>query len=242
MNRPNILIVNDDGIEAHGIRLLAEKAARIGDVWVVAPDSQCSAMSQCLTIFEPLPIRRVSFPVPVKAAWSVGGTPADCIKAALSRLLPVWPDLLFSGVNNGYNTGFDIAYSGTIGACYEAVMNGIPAIAFSARMKGELEIAERYMPELARELIDLGQKPGEIWNVNFPGGTLHDVRGILRERRIAPMQLYNGVFSARVHPEGYKMLSQQGVPIGRGVAPEGSDIAAVLDGYISVGKIMSPVM
>ena len=237
-----ILAVNDDGIRSPGLAALVRAVSGFGEVWVVAPSEQCSGMSQKLSLFNEMPLREVGFPVPVKGAWSLGGTPADCVKVALDHLLDFKPDYVFSGVNDGWNAGYDIAYSGTIGACYEAVMNGIPAIAFSARMKGELKIAERYMPELARELIDLGQKPGEIWNVNFPGGTLHDVRGILRERRIAPMQLYNGVFSSRVHPEGYKMLSQQGVPIGRGVAPEGSDIAAVLDGYISVGKIMSPVM
>jgi Predicted acid phosphatase len=121
-------------------------------------------------------------------------------------------------------------------------MNGIPAIAFSNKFRDELTVANRYMPELARELIELGQQPGEIWNVNFPGGTFSELRGILRNRFIAPMQLYNGVYSARQHPEGHLMISQQGVPIDPGVAPEGSDIAAVLDGYISIGKIMSPVM
>jgi 5'-nucleotidase len=235
-------VVNDDGIRSPGIAALARVAAQLGETYVVSPSEQCSGMSQRLTLFDEMALREERFPVPVAGAWSLGGAPADCVKVALAQVLDFMPDYVFSGVNDGWNVGYDIAYSGTIGACYEAVMNGIPAIAFSARMKGELEIAERYMPELARELIDLGQKPGEIWNVNFPGGTLHDVRGILRERRIAPMQLYNGVFSSRIHPEGYKMLSQQGVPIGRGVAPEGSDIAAVLDGYISVGKIMSPVM
>ena len=237
-----ILAVNDDGIRSPGLEALVRAVSELGEVWVVAPSEQCSGMSQKLSLFNEMPLREADFPVPVKGAWSLGGTPADCVKVALEHLLDFKPDYVFSGVNDGWNAGYDIAYSGTIGACYEAVMNGIPAIAFSAKMKGEPEIAERWMPELARELIALGQRPGEIWNVNFPGGTLSEVRGVLRERFIAPMQLYNGVFSSRVHPEGHRMISQQGVPIGRGVAPEGSDIAAVLDGFISIGKIMSPVM
>jgi 5'-nucleotidase len=237
-----ILLVNDDGIESPGLAALARAAVRFGEVWVVAPETQCSGMSQRLTLFDEMPLHKAAFPVPVKAAWSLGGSPADCVKVALEYLLDFRPDYVFSGVNDGWNAGFDVAYSGTIGACYEAVMNGVPAIAFSSKSRSDMEIAEAYMPQLARELIALGQEPGEIWNVNFPAGPLSALRGILRERRIAPMQLYNGVFSSRVHPEGYRMLSQQGVPIGRGVAPEGSDIAAVLDGYISVGKIMSPVM
>ena len=237
-----ILVVNDDGIRSPGIAALARVAAELGEVWVLAPSEQCSGMSQKLSIFDEMPLREADFPVPVKAAWSLGGTPADCVKVALEHLLPFKPDYIFSGVNDGWNAGYDIAYSGTIGACYEAVMNGIPAIAFSAKGRADLEIAEMYMPSLARELIEKGQQPGEIWNVNFPSGPASKLRGILRERSIAPMQLYNGVFSARQHPEGHMMISQTGVPVGSGVAPEGSDIAAVLDGYISIGKIKSPVM
>lgn len=237
-----LLIVNDDGISSPGIAALARMACGLGDVWVVAPSRQCSGMSQKLSLFNEMPLRKADFPVPVQAAWSLGGTPADCVKVALDHLLDFKPDYVFSGVNDGWNAGFDIAYSGTIGACYEAVMNGIPAIAFSAKGRGDLEIAERFMPALAHELIDLGQKPGEIWNVNFPSGPLSELQGVLRERSIAPMQLYNGVFSARRHPEGFQMISQTGVPAARGSAPAGSDIAAVLDGYISVGKIVSPLM
>lgn len=237
-----ILVVNDDGINSPGIAALARVAAELGEVWVVAPDQQCSGMSQKLSLFNEMALRTADFPVAVKGAWSLGGTPADCVKVALDHLLDFKPDYVFSGVNDGWNAGFDIAYSGTIGACYEAVMNGIPAIAFSAKGKGDLAIAERYMPELARELLALGQARGEIWNVNFPAGPVSDLRGILRERFLAPMQLYSGVFTAREHPEGCRMISQKGVPIEKGIAPEGSDIAAVLDGYISIGKIKSPVM
>ena len=236
------LLVNDDGIQAPGLAALARMAVRLGEVWVVAPETQCSGMSQRLSLFNEMPLREAAFPVPVQKAWSLGGTPADCVKVALEHLLDFKPDYVFSGVNDGWNAGFDIVYPGTIGACFEAVMNGIPAIAFSARGKGELAIAEQYMPEIAEELIGLGQGRGEIWNVNFPGGSVSELRGVLRERFIAPMQLYNGVFSARPHPEGHIMMSQVGVPIGPGQAPEGSDIAAVLDGFISIGKIHSPVM
>lgn len=237
-----ILVVNDDGIRSPGIAALARVAVQLGETYVVAPSEQCSGMSQKLTLFDDMALHPADFPVSVAGAWSLGGTPADCVKIALEHLLDFKPDYLFSGVNDGWNAGFDIAYSGTIGACFEAVMNGIPAIAFSAKSNGDMEIAERYMPEIARELIERGQERGEIWNVNFPAGPVSELCGILRGRFIAPMQLYNGVFTARQHPEGHALISQKGVPIGRGTAPEGSDIAAVLDGYISIGKIKSPVM
>lgn len=237
-----ILVVNDDGIRSPGIAALARVAAQLGETYVVAPSEQCSGMSQRLTIYDEMALREERFPVPVAGAWSLGGTPADCVKVALAHVPDFKPDYIFSGVNDGWNVGYDIAYSGTIGACLEAAMNGIPAIAFSAKGRGELETAERYMPELAAELVGRGQGRGEIWNVNFPGGPVSELRGILRERFIAPMQLYESVFSARQHPEGYTLISQKGVPIGKGIAPDGSDIAAVLDGYISIGKIRSLVM
>lgn len=237
-----ILVVNDDGIRSPGIALLAGVAAQFGETYVIAPDDQCSGMSQKLSLFNEMALRRVDFPGPAAGAWSLGGTPADCVKVALDHLLDFKPDYVFSGVNDGWNAGYDIAYSGTIGACFEAVMNGIPAIAFSAKGRGELALAARYLPEITAELLARGQGRGEIWNVNFPAGAPADLRGILRERSIAPMQLYNGVFTVRPHPDGHVLLSQTGVPIGPGAAPAGSDIAAVLDGYISIGKIMSPVM
>lgn len=242
MNRPNILIVNDDGIEAHGIRLLAEKAARIGDVWVVAPYSQCSAMSQCLTIFEPLPIRRVSFPVPVKAAWSVGGTPADCVKAALSRLLPVWPDLLFSGVNNGYNTGFDIAYSGTIGAAMEGLMKGVPSYAFSTGFGGDFTVAEHELFSAMQLVLTLPLQPGELWNVNFPGCSLAEYCGIRMETSIAPTQLYLDRYEFEEREDGSLLMHNRAVPAPADFAPEGSDVHAVLNGWTSIGRVHCAVL
>ena len=240
--RMRILLVNDDGIESPGLAALARAAIRFGEVWVIAPETQCSGMSQRLTLFDEMPLRKAAFPVPVKAAWSLGGSPADCVKVALEYLLDFRPDYVFSGVNDGWNAGFDIAYSGTIGACCEAVMNGVPAMAFSCRGKDDLEIAEGCMPAMMEELLALGQRPGEIWNVNFPSGPLSALRGVLRERKIAPMQLYQDSIFARTHPEGHRMLSLRGIVAEKGSAPEGSDIAALMDGFISVGKIQSPVM
>lgn len=237
-----ILVVNDDGIRSPGLAALAGMAKRFGEVWVAAPETQCSGMSQKLTLFDEMTLRRADFPVEVAGAWSLGGTPADCVKVALDVLLPCRPDYVFSGVNDGWNAGFDVVYSGTIGACQEAVMNGIPAIAFSAHGSADLQAAEHWMPAIAEELLALGQAPGEIWNVNFPACAPDAVRGILRERFLAPLQLYSSVFSTRPHPDGYDRIRQKGVPIGPGLAPDGSDIAAVLDGYISIGKIKSPVM
>lgn len=229
-----ILVVNDDSISSPGLALLAKAAMELGDVWVVAPAHQCSAMSQKLTIHAALKVEKVDFPVPVKAAYKVEGTPVDCVKAALQYILDEKPDYVFSGINDGYNVGYDIAYSGTLGAAFEAVMNGIPAIAFSNTIHSPLNIAEQYLVPIARELIEAGQGRGEVWNVNFPAVAPEELKGILRDRPIAPVQFYSENYVEEKQPDGTVTLIGQGAPLtAEDKIPAGTDVEAVLRGYIS---------
>ena len=239
-----ILVVNDDSIHSPGIALLAKAAMELGDVWVVAPASQCSAMSQKLTIHDPLTVTKVEdFPVPVKAAYKVEGTPVDCVKVALGYILDEKPDYVFSGINDGYNVGFDIAYSGTLGAAFEAVMNGVPAMAFSNTMKAPLTIAEEFLAPIAKELMEAGQGRGEVWNVNFPNVERSQLKGILRDRTIADLQFYSEDYVETKLPDGSVTLKCQGNPMdANDPCPAGSDVEAVLNGYISVGKVKSVVL
>ena len=230
--RNNILVVNDDGVEAEGIRRLADMAARLGTVWVAAPERQCSAMSQKLTLFEPISVREERFPVPAAGAWRIGGTPADCVKLALEYLLPVRPDFVFSGINRGWNAGYDVAYSGTVAAAMEAVMKGVPAIAFSTEYPENYASAEALLPALARELTERAPGPGCIWNVNFPGCPAAEVKGVLYERRVAPLQLYADGFAEERGEDGVLRVDASRVP-------EGTDLAALLQGYVSVGRLRS---
>ena len=185
----------------------------------------------------------MDFPVPVKAAYKVSGTPVDCVKVALQCILEEKPDYVFSGINDGYNVGYDIAYSGTVGAALEAVMNGIPAIAFSRAMGGSLAAAEERLASIARELIEAGQGRGEVWNVNFPACEPGGVKGILRDRAIAPVQFYSESYVKEQLPDGAVRLTGQGVPLTtEDDVPAGSDVEAVLKGYISIGKIKSAVL
>ena len=238
-----ILVVNDDSIHSPGIALLAKAAMELGEVWVVAPANQCSAMSQKLSIHDPLTVTKVEdFPVPVKAAYKVDGTPVDCVKVALQYVLDEKPDYVFSGINDGYNVGFDIAYSGTLGAAFEAVMNGVPAMAFSNTMKAPLTIAEEYLAPIARELMEAGQGRGEVWNVNFPGVEPSQLKGILRDRTIADLQFYSEDYVETKLSDGSVTLKCQGNPMNiNDPYPVGSDIEAVLNGYISIGKVKSAV-
>ena len=231
-----ILLVNDDGISSPGIVHLAEMAMQLGEVWVAAPSSQCSAMSQKLTIFQPLDVEEYDFPLPVAGAYSIGGTPADCVKTALKAVLPIRPDVVFSGINIGYNAGFDIAYSGTVAAAMEAVMNGIPAIAFSAREFCDPGAMEVYLPRVLQELLQALPKPGTLWNVNFPDCAASACKGILRGRVPAACSFYDneydraeGALSIRVSNPGPEQCR------------EGSDIHAILHGYVSIGEVRSPL-
>ena len=163
--------------------------------------------------------------------------------AALCGLMDVKPDLVISGINDGYNVGYDIAYSGTLGAAFEAVMNGIPAMAFSNTIHAPLNIAEQHLVPIAKELIEAGQGRGEVWNVNFPAVDPAELKGILRNRPIAPVQFYSENYRQEKLPDGSVMLTGQGAPLAAGDAvPEGTDVEAVLNGYISIGKVKSVVL
>ena len=240
--RKRILIVNDDGIHAEGLRKLAESAVRYGLVWVVAPAEQCSAMSQKISVFNKITIMPYSFPIAVEGAWSVNGTPADCIKVALNSLMPIRPDIVLSGINNGYNAGFDIAYSGTVGAAMEALMQGIPAIAFSNGYHGSFETADTYLPLLLEDLMLTPLPPNEMWNVNFPGIPLDECRGIQTDCEIAPIQLYQDAFLREELENDVFTLHNHGIASTAEEAPEGSDVKAVLSGFVSVGTVRCSVL
>lgn len=235
-----ILVVNDDSIHAPGIAMLAKAAKEFGQVWVVAPAEQCSAMSQKLTLREPLSLKKVDhFPVEGVAAWQVGGTPVDCVKVALSYLLEEKPDWVFSGINNGYNSGFDIAYSGTLGAAFEALRNRIPAIAFSAASDSHLQAAEPHLIPIIRELMETPAEQDAVWNVNFPAMKSRPLMGILRNRIPAPTSMFMEEYIPEEQVDGTVLLTCRGIPTPDCRIPEGTDADAVRKGYISIGSVRS---
>ena len=235
----NILIVNDDSISAPGIAYLARAAAKLGDVWIAAPAQQCSALSQKLTLRELISLEEVTdFPAPVRKAWRIGGTPVDCVKVALEHLLEEKPDVVLSGINNGFNAGQDIAYSGTLGAAFEARRLGVPAIAFSAAADKYLEAMEPHLLPLLRELTEKRPDPGAVWNVNFPAVKENrPLRGILRDRQVCPVSMYRERYVPVEDENGVTMLQCRGMPTPDELIPEGSDAAAVRAGYISIGQV-----
>lgn len=237
-----ILVVNDDGINAKGIVKLAALASRFGEVKVVAPAAQCSGMSQKLTIADEMELRPCDFPIKGVEAFSLTGTPADCVKIGLKYVMNDAPDWIFSGINNGCNTGYDIAYSGTIGGAMEAIMNRIPSIAFSSHKPDFFDDIDGFILPITEELLALPKPESAIWNVNFPSISAAEVKGILRDRPVAAMQMYEDNYKITAYPDGRTVFRGNARMIGSDEAPEGTDIHTVLNGYISIGKVECRVL
>ncbi|MDO5445717.1 MAG: 5'/3'-nucleotidase SurE [Eubacteriales bacterium] len=247
-----ILLTNDDGIQAEGLRILAETAVKFGEVTVVAPVRQCSGMSQKLTIATPMALRKINdYPVKNVAAYSLDGTPVDCTKVAILRLLPEKPDIILSGINFGYNAGYDCANSGTVGAVYEAMTLGVPGIAFSNGVpngavfsgKGsDYSVVKRYLEEIITELMNTEIESTAFWNVNFPGCPLEEYKGILRGRGVGHIRPYKENLLPGTLEDGTPTYTLKDCLIDKSEAPEGSDIHALLNNYISIGKIHNAMM
>lgn len=179
-----VLIANDDGIAAHGLKVLEEAVRGLArDVWVVAPETEQSAASHSLTLSRPLRIREVS-----ERRFAVDGTPTDCVMVAINHLLKDHPpDLVLSGVNRGGNVGEDVSYSGTVAAAMEATLLGVPAIAFSLdvalREHPHWATAEHHAAMVIRKLVAVGWPADVLINVNFPPVPADKVTGVTVARQ-----------------------------------------------------------
>lgn len=229
-----ILITNDDGITAGGIIRLAKAAKEFGEVWVVAPDSQRSAMSHSISLRNSIEAYPVEFPVEGVKAFSCTGTPADCVRIGVRNIVPGKPDVVLSGINYGYNTATDIQYSATVGAALEAAFQLVPAIAFSEGTGDKDELADTYLPQLIEELLEKHLQYGEIWNVNFPTCEVSEVKGILWDRTVSKHSLFDDCYDETVVEGGISYMVHGHY---REEAEEGSDLRALFDNYISVGIV-----
>lgn len=179
-----ILLSNDDGINAPGLKTL-EKIARelTNDIWVVAPESEQSGAAHSITLSRPLRIRRIS-----AKRYAVDGTPTDCAALALMKILKdKKPTLMLSGVNHGSNLGEDVTYSGTVAAAMESTLLGIPSIALSQSSEHggvtRFSTAEHFAPDLIRRLLTAGWPKNVLMNINFPNLTKDEIRGIALVRQ-----------------------------------------------------------
>ncbi len=191
-----ILITNDDGINAPGIKALEQSLATAGEVTVIAPDREMSATSQAISLHTPLRVHRID-----DRHYSVGGTPADSVILALYHILPQRPDLLVSGINAGGNLGENVVYSGTVGGAVEGAVHGVPSFAISLASRKDLDFshAAAFAGQLAAKVLEDGLQPGMCLNVNVPRGEIHGVR-ITRQSQKITQNLVVKQFDPRGRP------------------------------------------
>ncbi len=230
-----ILITNDDGIEASGIQKLAEAAKDFGEVWVVAPDGQRSAASHSYNFHHPVKVWAWPFPVDGVKAFACSGTPVDCVRVGVLGLMPEKPDLVLTGINQGYNIAGDIQYSATVGSALEAAFQGIRAIAFSQGSLEHQEIVDQFLPEILEEYIKKDPGKNRIWNVNFPACSLEECQGILRDVKVSQDDFYIDTYHEKVLEDG---ISEYHLSYDRNWnASEGTDLFAIAGNYISIGPV-----
>jgi len=223
-----ILATNDDGVYSPGLSILARAMRELGEVVVVAPDKEQSAVAHSLTLHRPLLLEEI-----MDGVYSCNGTPTDCVHIAVNGLLDKRPDLVVSGINKGGNLGDDITYSGTVSAALEAAIMGIPAIAFSmvARQDFKFQSAAAFAVRLASHCIERGMKPDTLLNVNVPNLVPEEIAGARLTRQ--GRRVYGGTVLERIDPRGKKYYWIGG-ETDNWVPDELSDHHAVRTGYISV--------
>jgi 5'-nucleotidase len=231
----NILVTNDDGIHAPGIRVLARSLRELGHVTVVAPDSERSAVGHAITLSDPIKLRELREDQ-LGTVYAVGGTPADAVKLAVCALLPVRPDLVVSGINLGPNAGVAIIYSGTVSAATEGTLLGIPSMAISLATftDPQWNTAARAAVDLARMLSRHPLPAGVLLNVNVPNQPWEKLRGYA-VATMAPSRFVE-IFHAREDPRGNRYYWMDGELVPQGNA-EGTDLDLLRQGWVTLTPI-----
>ncbi len=236
MKKPLILVTNDDGITAPGLRNLVNFMAELGDVVVVAPDSPQSGMGHAITIDNTLYSKRMKIKplTDLHQEYSCSGTPADCVKLALQEILDRKPDICVSGINHGSNSSINVIYSGTMSAAIEAGIEGIPAIGFSLcdfSWEANFEAAKKHVKTIVSEALTNGIPKGVVLNVNIPKLNTDEIKGIKICRQARAN--WKEKFDKRTNPMGkdYYWLTGEFELLDKG---EDTDEWALSQGYISV--------
>ncbi len=222
--RPLILVSNDDGFDAPGIRALAMAMMKLGDVVVVAPATQQSAVGHAITVQMPLRARRFDFGKG-HTGWAVEGTPADSVKLAVLSLLDRRPDLVVSGINHGMNTSINVIYSGTVSAATEGAVLGIPSMAVSLAthsLKADMAAAAGIARRMASVILKRGLPKHTLLNVNVPNVPASEIRGIALTRQ--GRSTWDDGFEKRHDPAGREYYWLVGTYV-RDLDPLSDDVA-----------------
>lgn len=231
-NRPQILVVNDDGVTAPGIKNLIDAVKELGDVVVVAPDGPQSGMGHAITIGKPLRFDRVNLYEGVEM-YKCSGTPVDCVKLAVNKIFKgKKPDLCVSGINHGLNNSINVIYSGTMSAAVEGAIEGIPSIGFSLddfTESADFSHCLKFVTKISAEVLEHGLPQATLLNVNFPNDA--DLKGIKICRQANAK--WAEEFDERKDPHGRPYYWLTGV-FQNNDKGEDTDVWALEHGYVSV--------
>ncbi len=223
-----ILVTNDDGFFSKGIQTLADALKELGEVYIVAPDRDRSAVSHALTMHRPLRVDLIK-----ENCYSVNGTPTDCVVLGVKKLLPRTPDIVVSGINKGANLGEDVTYSGTVSAAIEGTILGVPSFAISivGDRPFKYETASHFAIRIAKFILEKGLPENTLLNVNVPNRALTEIEGI--RVTIQGKRSYENSIHEIYSPWGEKQYW-----IGGGVVSwqkmDNTDIHAITENYVSV--------
>jgi 5'-nucleotidase len=203
MEKPLILVTNDDGINAPGIRELIDIMNEIGEVYVVAPDKPQSGMGHAVTIHSTIRAEKMYTENDTRREWACSGTPVDCVKLAIDQLLPRKPDICVSGINHGSNSSINVIYSGTMSAAIEGGIEGIPSVGFSLcdfSYTANFKAARRHIKSICENILQYGLPEGIVLNVNIPKVEEKDIKGIKICRQAVAH--WDEEFDRRIDPKG----------------------------------------
>jgi 5'-nucleotidase len=226
-----ILVTNDDGIDSPGLAALADALRAVGEVWVVAPDRERTAVAHAVTLHKPLRLHRLA-----PRIFSVNGTPVDCVNLALLKVMPKPPALVVSGINKGVNLGDDVLYSGTVSAAMEGTILGVPSIAVSqeGRERFRFSVAADYAARVARLVLEQGLPEETLLNVNVPNRALRSIKGA-RVTGLSRRRFENPIIEKR-DPHGRKYFWIAGTRVSWSRS-KNADHEAVEQGWVSVTPI-----
>ena len=229
MNIKHIMLTNDDGVHAPGLKILFQQSLDLGKTVIIAPEHDNSAASHSLTMSRPLRVREIA-----ENIYTINGTPTDCVTIGIGKILPQKPDLVISGINPGPNLGDDVSYSGTVSAAIESTMLGIPSIAVSLAAESEplhYGTAAAFVARLAKIILEKGLPKDTLLNVNVPNTASEGIEGVAFTRR--GRKLYDDAIKETFDPWGRKHYW-----IGGGTpsfdAGEDTDSAAISVNKISI--------
>ncbi len=233
MQKPLILATNDDGITAPGIRALVEFMNEIGDVVVVAPNSPQSGKGHAITINSTLTYEEINLEG-IQKDYSLSGTPVDCVKFALDKVLPKKPDIVVSGINHGANSSINVIYSGTMSAAVEAGVEGLQAIGFSLldfSWDADFSQAKKHIQSIVKKVLENPLPKGIVLNVNIPNLKENQIKGIKVCKQADAK--WEESFDERTNPHGKKYYWLSGY-FNNMDKSEDADETALANGYISI--------